>query len=92
MVYINININNHLSMSTNVVVNAAGKVICAVIYCNIGTRKEKMTTNPYNSTYKYKINYYCPVKNKKEENQPKVLDNQVHDFVFQKVSPLIKKS
>lgn len=44
MVYINININNHLSMSTNVVVNAAGKVICAVIYCNIGTRKEKMTT------------------------------------------------
>ena len=44
MVYINININNHLSMSTNVVVNAAGKVTCSVIYCNIGTRKEKMTT------------------------------------------------
>jgi len=30
--------------------------------------------------------------NKLEENQPKVLDNQAQDFVFEKVSPLIKKS
>jgi len=40
------------------------------------------------NTYYRLIDYYCcPVKIKTIKNQSKFLDNQVHDFDFQKVSP-----
>jgi len=42
-------------------------------------------------TTEYILNHCCPVKNKNHQKQSKVLDNQVYDFVFEKVSPLIKK-